>query len=373
MTKNRHTLLIASLFVFFTLAITGCNFQATKAIQIDPTQVVKTQQSVFVPYLISDNPPAGTPQPYPDPQTITDPGASATPDPSSTPADPTATVKPTKPPTPTLFWPTPANITFATPYARPSGDHGETLPPEKWQEWPVVPVVSARAREIYEAGIAAGRDPKRFSKVGDCQNIRQYFLGMFDTPGTFRLGNQNKNLQSTIDQFSGSWGRLSEAVRTGFNVASVLTPLYANPKNCQAGEYPLHCEIRTWNPSIMIISMETWTAGRPVQAYENYLRQIVESAIAHNVLPILATKADNLEGDNSINLVIARVAHDYDIPLWNFWAAAQPLPDHGLSADGFHLTNGPNFFDTNESNALGWPIRNLTALKAIDAVYNAVK
>jgi len=233
--------------------------------------------------------------------------------------------------------------------------------------------VSDHALDIYRAGIAAGRDPKRFSKVGDCQNIRQYFLGMFDAAGTFLLSNKYQYLQPTIDQFAGSWHRLSEAVRTGFNVASVLTPLYANPNDCQPGEGPLHCEIRLWNPSIVIISMETWTAGRPVEAYENYLRQIVESAISHNVLPILATKADNLEGDNAINLVIARVAHDYDIPLWNFWAAAQPLPNHGLSDDGFHLTNGPNFFDQGANLKLGWPIRNLTALQAIDAVWKAVK
>ena len=58
---------------------------------------------------------------------------------------------------------------------------------------------------------------------------------------------------------------LSEAVRTGFNVASVLTPLFANPENCQPGETPLVCEIRIWNPSIVIISMETWNAERPAQ------------------------------------------------------------------------------------------------------------
>ncbi len=234
-------------------------------------------------------------------------------------------------------------------------------------------MVSDHAFDIYRAGIDAGHDPAHFSKVGDCQNIRQYFLGMFDTPGTFKLGDKYAYLQKTIDHFSGSWLRLSEAVRTGFNVASVLTPLYANPKNCQPGEDPLECEFRIWNPSIVIISMETWTAGRPVQAYDNYLRQIVEFAISHKVLPILATKADNLEGDNAINLIIARVAHDYDIPLWNFWAASYPLTAHGLSEDGFHLTNGPTFFDSPESLDLGWPQRNLTALQTIDKVWNAVR
>jgi hypothetical protein len=278
-----------------------------------------------------------------------------------------------EPPTPTLFWPTPGKNTFATPYFRPAGARGQDLPAEQWQEWPVIPVISDRALEIYRAGIAQGNDPEHFSKVGDCQNIRQYFLGLFDTPETYRLGEQYEYLRETIDYFSGNWSRLSEAVRTGFNVASVLAPLYANPENCLPVETPLACEIRSWNPSFMVISMETWTEEKPVQVYENYLRQIVEHAIAKNVLPIVATKADNLEGDHAINQIIAKVAADYDIPLWNFWAATDPLTDHGLMEDGFHLTNGPNYFDSAKSLDLGWPVRNLTGLLTIDAVWKAVK
>ncbi len=263
---------------------------------------------------------------------------------------------------------------LSTPYTRPPGYKGQDLPPERWQEWPVVPVVSDHAVEIYKAGIAQGNDPKHFSKVGDCQNIRQYFLGIYDAGGdTYRLGEKYTYLQETIDYFSGSWSRLSEAVRTGFNVASVLTPLHANPENCLPAETPLACEIRIWKPSFVLISMETWTADRPVQAYEGYLRQIVEYSISKNVMPIVATKADNLEGNQAINQIVARVAADYDIPMWNFWAAANPLTDNGLTEDRFHLTNGPNYFDNDKSLDLGWPVRNLTGLLTIDAIWKAVR
>jgi hypothetical protein len=119
--------------------------------------------------------------------------------------------------------------------------------------------------------------------------------------------------------------------------------------------------------------METWTPGRPTAAYENYLRQIVDFAISQNVVPILATKADNLEGDHSINLSIARVAADYDIPLWNFWAATWPLPDHGLLEDQFHLTNAANHFGSKSDLEKGWPMRNLTALQSIDKVWQEVR
>jgi hypothetical protein len=56
--------------------------------------------------------------------------------------------------------------------------------------------------------------------------------------------------------------------------------------------------------------------------------------------------------------------------LWNFWAAVQPLPSHGLLKDGFHLTHGNNyFFDDPKTIKTGVSVRNLTALQAIDAVW----
>jgi hypothetical protein len=256
-----------------------------------------------------------------------------------------------------------------TPFPKGSG---ETLPPERWKDWPVVPVVSQRARQIYQAGQALGNLPTHFSKIGDCQNIRQYFLGIYDDPTTYGLGRENEYLIPTISYFAGSWNRVSEAVRSGFNVASVLTAINANPKTCLAGETPLDCEFRSWKPSIVLISMETWTKNRPTDAYEGYLRQIVDYAISKGAVPILATKADNLEADFSINKTIARIAAEYDIPLWNFWRSADTLPYHGLTEDAFHLTNGPNFFNNPTNMEKAWPVRNLTALKVLDAVHRAV-
>jgi hypothetical protein len=366
--KIRNNLRTASLIVFLSLLLAGCKSQESITnsvetepsvkVESNPTTTEKPDQSQFMPFVGSDDLPddsqyASNPNsvaPYPGPEEASG-----------------------EPPTPTLFWPTPDNSSFATPYVRPEDAQGQDLPPERWQEWPVIPILSDRALEIYQAGIAQGNNPRHFSKVGDCQNIHAYFLGTFDKPDKYRLGETYQYLQETIDYYAGSWVRDSEAVRTGFNVASVLAPLYANPKNCQLVETPLACEIRIWNPSFVIISMETWTPERPVQVYENYLRQIVEYAISKNVLPIVATKADNLEGNHDINQIVARVAADYDIPMWNFWAAVQPLTDHGLLEDGFHLTNGSNHFDNTISLDKAWPVRNLTALLTIDTVMKTVR
>jgi hypothetical protein len=237
------------------------------------------------------------------------------------------------------------------------------LSPEKWQTWPVIPTVSARAREIYQRGLALGNDPRAFSKIGDCQSVPASFLGIYDTDRYF-FAPEYQSLQDTVDYYAGSFNREGESVRGGFNTSSVLLPFWADTEVCQPGESPLECENRIHNPSIVFISLEVWFEGRTPDVYEKYLRQIIEYNLEQGTLPILATKADNVEGDNSINTTIAKLAYEYDLPLWNFWLAVQPLPNHGLDpADptGFHL------------NMDGWNMRSFSALQALDSIRRAVE
>lgn len=238
-----------------------------------------------------------------------------------------------------------------------------------WMEMPAVPTgISDSMRAVFARGLEMGNDPARFSIIGDCQNVSSYFLSMFDQPGEFSLGEEYAFLQPTIDYYSGSFSRKSLAVKGGFNVAAILSPLRADPNSCNSNESPLDCELRTWKPSIVFVSMETWWSEKPAEVYDKHMRQVIERILATGAVPIIATKADNLEGDHSINATIAQIAHDYDIPLWNFWAAVQPLPNHGLSSDHFHLTFARNFFDDPVRMKSAWPWRNLTALQTLDAV-----
>jgi hypothetical protein len=249
----------------------------------------------------------------------------------------------------------------------------DPLPVDAWKSTPVVPMdVSDRARAIYEYGLSQGTDPTHFSIIGDCQNVSSYFMSAFDKPGEYSLGDQYSYLQPTIDYYQGSFSRKSLAVKGGFNAAAVISPLRADPKSCNAGESPLDCELRTWRPSIVIVSMETWWSEKPAEEYDKYMRRVLDRIIETGALPIIATKADNLEGDNAINATIAQIAYEYQIPVWNFWAAVQPLPHHGLSGDGFHLTFARNFFDDAGRMESAWPWRNLTALQTLDAVHKAL-
>ena len=237
------------------------------------------------------------------------------------------------------------------------------LPPERWQEWPVVPELTGREKTIYQYGLALGNDPQSFSKVGDCQAIKQVLMGLYDQPGRYTITDQNAYLQEAVENFSGSFNRDGQAVRGGFNAAAVLSPIWADPEVCQPGENPIECENRVHNPSFVIISLEVWWAGRTVERYEEYMRTIIEYYINNGVVPILSTKADNVEGDHRINFATARLAYEYHIPLWNFWLAVQGMPNHGIdpNRDGFHIS-----YDA-------WTVRSFTALQALDAVWRGVR
>jgi hypothetical protein len=246
------------------------------------------------------------------------------------------------------------------------------LPPESWQDWPVVPeAVSARAIEIYRHGQELGNSPSAFSKVGDCEATPSWFLGAFDgSPDEYSLGSYS-DLQAVIGQFHGSYARTSLAAGRGFTAANVLAPLWADHASCSANETPLACEVRVNRPSFAFIMLGTNDVYHQ-ETFDANMRQILDTLIANGILPILATKADNLEGDGAVNLEIARLAYEYDLPLWNFWRAVQPLPNQGLQEDGSHLTwAGPYFDDANRMRA-AWPWRNLTALQVLDMVWRGV-
>jgi hypothetical protein len=246
--------------------------------------------------------------------------------------------------------------------------------PEEWMGLPVVPEVSERAVEIYRQGLKRGNDPNTFSKIGDCQNVTDFFFSAFENPASYTLGEEYAYLAPAVEQFQGSFGRESLAVEGGMNVAAVLSPLRADPALCGGKYSPLICEILRHRPVIAIISFEEWWGEKSAETYGGYMRQVVEQTIAQGVVPILVTKADNLEGDYSINQTIVDIAREYEIPLWNFWRAVQDLPDQGLRDDNFHLTYKKHCYHFDQAECLdyAWTIRNLTGLQSLHAVWQGL-
>ncbi len=223
--------------------------------------------------------------------------------------------------------------------------------------------------EIYRRGQELGNNPRAFSKVGDCETSAEWFLGDFDKKADMYSLGPYADLQAVIAEFQGSFNRRSLAAERSFTTASVLSPLWSNPEKCQSGETPLECEYRLHKPAYAIIMLGTNEALSPIRTFESNMRRILDTTIEKGIVPILTTKADDLEGNGAVNEVIVKLAREYDIPLWNFWAAVQPLPGGGLQEDGAHLTYAGNRFDDPFAMEKAWPVRNLTALQVLDRVW----
>lgn len=254
----------------------------------------------------------------------------------------------------------------------PTPDHTPTPDlrplPADWRNWPVVPALSPWLADVYARGLEAGNNPQNFSVAGDCQNIPNAFMGLYDDPERYYFTDADASLQETVDYFAGNWSRDGLAVDGGFNFPAIFTPLRADPQLCENDENPLACEIRTHRPAFMIISMEFVYEGRTAENYERYLREAVDYVLAQNVIPILITKADNVEGGHTINLATAQVAYDYDIPLINWWRAAQSLPNHGLDLDRDAGKQPPNFHISYEA----WSERSYITLQTLDALHTTL-
>jgi hypothetical protein len=261
--------------------------------------------------------------------------------------------------------------TAILPDPEPTATLRPTLSPDEWKELPVVPEISDTVVQIYQHGLLLGNNPFAFSKVGDCGSTPAWFLGDFDRGSDFYNLGEYQYLQDVIRVFQGSFDRTSLAAKSGFNASSLFVTLWADRSQCESNETPLACEYRLHRPVIAFIMLGSNDIYHP-DDFEPQMRKIIEFSIENGVVPVLSTKADNEEGDGSINAIIARLAVEYDIPLWNFWLAVQPLPDQGLQEDMVHLTWGRNFFDKTDVMEKAWPVRNLTALQVLDAVWRKV-
>lgn len=290
--------------------------------------------------------------------------------PSATPVTPTpAPTLPSPTPTPTA---TPTPLPSATPTATdvasptPTPDPSRQVNGVPFAEIAVLsPETEAHVREVLARGRELGRDPGRFSKLGDSAVLTESNLTRFDN-GPYALG-PYAFLQPAIDHYAGSWARYGVGARVALTTIGTFDPMFADPEWCAPGENMLACEIRLFNPSIMLIRLGT-NDGR-AERFEKYLRDIVQYCLDNGVVPVLGTKADRFEGDDSINEATRRVAADMRVPLWDFDRVAGTLPGRGLTGDNAHLTvYRRNDYADPETLTRGYPVSDLTALVVLDAI-----
>ncbi|MBN2306316.1 MAG: SGNH/GDSL hydrolase family protein [Anaerolineae bacterium] len=241
--------------------------------------------------------------------------------------------------------------------------------------YPVLPAFTRRAEVVFAQGQTRGRAANVISKVGDCNSTEWLFLHAFGLD-QYDLGDYAV-LQPVVDHFSESFADRTYAAHNGLNAQAVLDSIWADPFACEPGESPLLCEYRVHNPGIAVIMFGTndLVTLTPVQ-FDQGLRQVVHQTIQAGVVPLLSTFPRHLtfpEQSILFNQIVVRVARDFSIPLINLWLALEPLPDHGIADDNFHL-NGPltRAGDLSQPNLqTGYPLRNLVTLQALDVLWRA--
>ena len=231
---------------------------------------------------------------------------------------------------------------------------------ESWKSLPILPTVDPSVRDIYEYGQTLGNDPHSFSIFGDCQSRPDEFMGVFETD-PFVVESLPTELQETVEYFQGSFNRESPTAKDGTTPGSLLwTQWHQGQFGCSFAETPVQCELRIHHPSFVIIQVGTHFESRNTE----YLRTVILQLMDAGVVPILATKADNREKDERINRDMAMLAAEYDLPLWNFWAAVSDLPNRGLYTRSDRPLQG-DIYLTNE----GLERHRLTGLEALNAVW----
>lgn len=254
------------------------------------------------------------------------------------------------------------------------------LAPTILYETPVLPhrIDADFLRDVYERGQANGNDPHAVVKIGDCNTASGLFLTPFST-GTYDLGPYDY-LRDVTHAYADSFGRRSLASRDGFNASSIFDPLWAMSDDCNPNEPPLLCEFRN-NPAsvafIMFGQNDIFTLSR--DQYRDYLSDIVAHSLDLGVIPVLSTFTNRPEFEDkwgqimALNVITIEVANEYNVPLINFWLAAQPLPGYGIGGDFAHLTAGGEgiTFDGRETQ-YGLTLYNLAVLNMLDVIYHDV-
>jgi hypothetical protein len=275
----------------------------------------------------------------------------------------TGTVTPTPPPPPPTATPTPEPTSTPDPARVINGVAFDDIAP-------IPPDVAAHVREIHARGLALGRNPRAFSKMGDSGVLVESYLTRFDK-GSYNLG-PYAMLQPAVDHYAGSFERYGAGARVALTTIGVFDPMWANPQLCNPGETLLACEIRLHNPGLLLIRLGT-NDGNSAR-FEQYLRDIVTYSLENGVIPVIGTKADRFEGgDDRNNQAMRRVAAEMRVPLWDFDRLADTLPGRGLRDDNAHLTAYRNNDYTDpETYSRGYPMSDLSALIVLETIRQVI-
>jgi len=239
--------------------------------------------------------------------------------------------------------------------------------------------VNQRIRAIYQRGRQLGNKPNVYIRFGD-SIIAYHLMHAFADRSAYSLGPYSY-LQTTVDFFRASHNDGNLTAATGFNMASVLDPTWANPQFCKPGENLLACEVRIKKPSIALIYLgPNDMHDYPLRNFVFNTDQVVQQLIDLGVIPVLytfAVRADRLpEVYPGFIRAIRDAAARQRIPLIEFHEAAKSLPDNGVVQDAFHMTHREDWsiHFTGDEKVYGETLLELMTLHTLDDIRrNAIR
>lgn len=265
----------------------------------------------------------------------------------------------------------------AVPSVKPAlpayGKNANTAPLPGWI------VVPPRAKALLRQAAQAGRDPRMFTIAGDSNSTWQRGIGRI-AAGIYDFG-PREHLRGVVARFDPSFARVSKAVGGGYRAADMADLELAAATGCLPGEGVFACELRESNASVVFIQLGTgdkftW------REFEANLRAMIDLALVQSAVPVLVTKADDMESIqggasfNFINDTLRALAAEYQLPLVDFHAASRDLatapnpelPKRPFTQFGLHDEWGYYFHLTDE----GFALKVLGQLHMLDALTRGV-
>jgi hypothetical protein len=246
--------------------------------------------------------------------------------------------------------------------------------PDDLVQSPITPAIAANLRAIAARG---PQDEHVFAKFGDSLSDSSSFMDCF--AGTRVDLGERDDLADTLAWFragraaGGSpFTRDSLAAITGW---AARGPIGGHPT-------PLDREVATVAPRYAVVMFGTNDVDyRRIDQFGSDLWTIIDELIERGVIPVMST-IPPIEGRPRpaarvplFNLVVRALAEGRRIPLIDLHRAMLALPDHGLRADGVHLTAPSARLACNFTRAglrWGYDVRNLLTLDALDRTRRAL-
>ena len=243
-------------------------------------------------------------------------------------------------------------------------------------------VMKDRLGRVWQAGQQLGRRATVLAKVGDSITASGLFLSDAGD-GNAVLGAHPELApilayyrKVRVDTAAGvahnSLNRRSLAARAGYTAFQLYGPTVS----------PLHMEYSAINPAVAVIMIGSNDIDEMEAAeFRPDLAGVVATTLQAGIIPILSTIPDRSDSPRTIgrmaafNAVIRDEAAAEHLPLIDYWAALQPLPNRGIGADSLHPTvypaprgaQGAVTF-TERGLHYGWDLRNYLTLQMLARV-----